>query len=77
MTAGGGAFPKCSDLTASVKDCLMLPLFTRGKKKRIAWFWFLVVCRPKALPKVCSVSRQEDLISENWSLELVVGRQIG
>lgn len=65
MTAGGDAFPKCSDLTASVIDFLTLFLFIRGKKRRIAWFWFTVVCRPKALPKVCSVSSQEDLISEN------------
>lgn len=65
MAAGGDAFPKCSDLTASVKDFLMLSLFARGKKKRIAWFWFMVVYRPKTLPKVSSVSRQEDLISEN------------
>lgn len=64
MTADGDAFPKDSDLTASVKGFLMLPLFTRGKK-RVAWFWFMVVRRPKALPKVCSISRQEDLISEN------------
>lgn len=33
-------------------------------KKRTAWVWFVVVWRPKALPKGCSCSRQEDLISE-------------
>lgn len=64
MTAGADAFSKLSGLTASVKGFLKLSLVYRGKK-RIAWFWFMVVSRPKAVPKVCFVSRQEDLISEN------------
>lgn len=68
MTAGAHAFPECSGLTASVKDFRKLSLVTRGKKRRIAWFWFMVVTRPKVVPKVCFVSRQEDLISENESL---------
>lgn len=65
MTADADDFPKHSGLTASVKGFLKLSLVTRGKKGRMAWFWFMVVSRPKAVPKVCFVSRQEDLISEN------------
>lgn len=65
VAAGADAFPKHSGLTASVKGFLKLSLVSRGKKRRIARFWFMVVHRPKAVPKVCFVSRQEDLISEN------------
>lgn len=52
MAAGADAFPKHSGLTASVKGFLKLSLVSRGKKRRIARFWFMVVHRPKAVPKV-------------------------
>lgn len=57
-------FPDVCRLTASVKDFLMVSLFTKGKKRRIAWVWFVIVWRPKALPKGCSLPRQKDLVSE-------------
>lgn len=65
MIAGADAFPKHSGVTASVKGFLKLSLVSRGKKRRTAWLWFMVASRPKAVPKLCFVFRQEDLISEN------------
>lgn len=52
MAAGADAFFKHSGLSASVKGFLKLSLVSRGKKRRIAWFWFMVVSKPKAVPKV-------------------------
>lgn len=50
VTAGADVFFKHSGLTASVKGFLKLSLVSKGKKRRIAWFWFMVV-DPKLFQK--------------------------